>query len=112
MATTTRSRHGDGVSAVAPRRRHVQRQPFDRRELERRGWRTTLEYQENHERDGSGVLGAVDAQWRAEGEQIDAAGDVIALVAVAASPAAAWRRLRVAAESTRRPVRSREVARR
>ncbi|MGB3737154.1 MAG: hypothetical protein WA964_19525 [Ilumatobacter sp.] len=107
MAATSTVRH-----ASAPRRRHAQRQPFDRRELERRGWRTTLDYQENHERDDSGVLGAVTALWRAEGEWTDEDGAVIALVSIASSPAAAWRRLRVAADSTRTRARSEEVARR
>lgn len=115
MAATTPlcndlARHDLARHDVALRRRHVQRQPFDRRELERQGWRTTLEFRENHERDGSGLLGAVIAEWRAEGERIDSDGAVIALVATAASPPAAWRRLRAAVDSTRRPARSRETA--
>lgn len=105
MAVTTRSRH-----PVPRRRSHAQRQPFDRRELERCGWRTTLDYRENHERDAAGVLGVVTTEWRAEGEWFNADGDVIALSARGASPAAAWRRLRSAAESASRSSRSREVA--
>ncbi|MEP1124976.1 MAG: hypothetical protein ABJH68_13920 [Ilumatobacter sp.] len=105
MATTTiGSRTGGSRTgsrhAVAPRRRDARRQPFDRRELERRGWRTTLEYRENHRRDPSGLLVTVDAEWCAEGERTGADGGVVAVMSSGPSPAAAWRRLRVAAEST------------
>lgn len=74
------------------------RQPFDRRELERSGWRTTLEYRENLVRSFSGRLVHVDAEWRAEGERVGAHGEVRVVQAVGKSPAAAWSRLRTAAD--------------
>lgn len=40
-----------------------------RRWLERRGWRTTLDYRENIVRDSGGRLIGVMPMWRAEGEQ-------------------------------------------
>lgn len=107
MVVLSRTRHVAGAQ-----RRHARRQPFDRRELERRGWRTTLDYRENHERDAAGVLGAVVAEWSAEGERIGADGEAIAVVAVGPSPAAAWRRLRAAAESAGSSMLSVDAARR
>ena len=58
------------------------------------------------------MLGAVIAEWRAAGERIGPDGAVIALVSNGPSPAAAWRRLRAAADSTQPRPRSQEVARR
>lgn len=70
------------------------RQPHDRRQLERAGWRTTLEYRENLQRDESGRLHDVVALWRAEAERVDRDGRVLVVAAQGASPAAAWSRLR------------------
>lgn len=89
-----------GAALTASPRRHSRRQPHDRRELERRGWRTTLDYRENHERDADGTLATVTTEWRAEGELINALGDVLVVVASGPSPAAAWRRLRAKADSS------------
>jgi hypothetical protein len=76
------------------------RQPFDRRELERHGWRTTIEYRENLVRSFSGRLLHVDAEWRAEAERVDAAGRISVVQSVGKTPAAAWSRLRTEADLT------------
>jgi hypothetical protein len=81
-----------------PEMRRGVRQPFDRRELERGGWRTTLEYRENLVRSFSGRLVHVDAEWRAEGERVSADGEIRVVHAVGQSPASAWSRLRTAAD--------------
>lgn len=53
-------------------RRHVEvLAPDARRQLERLGWRTTLEYRENHIRAGTGQLLEVVPVWTAEAEQFD-----------------------------------------
>lgn len=77
------------------------RQP-DRRDLERNGWRTTLEYRENHRRGRDGRLLAVTAVWCAEAERDPVARrdgrgvDVIS--ASAGSVEGVWARLRLEAE--------------
>ena len=43
----------------------------DRRALERDGWRTLLDYREDHIRDVDGVLVAVVPRWTAEAEHAD-----------------------------------------
>ena len=54
------------------RRRHrVQIDQRDRRALERAGWRTLLDYRENHVRAEDGTLLHVVPQWTAEAERID-----------------------------------------
>jgi hypothetical protein len=54
------------------RRRHgVRLEPADRRALERAGWRTTLEYRENHVRGRDGTLLEVVPAWTAEAERYD-----------------------------------------
>ena len=54
------------------RRRHgVRLEPADRRALERSGWRTTLEYRENHVRGRDGTLLEVIPAWTAEAERYD-----------------------------------------
>ncbi len=42
----------------------------DRRALERAGWRTMLEYRENHVRRDDGTLLEVRASWKAEAERV------------------------------------------
>ena len=82
----------------------------DRRELERDGWRTTLDYHENHVRARNGQLLQVQEIWHAEAERDAAASrrrslpnrspergvDVIAATATTAE--AVWKKLRVEAE--------------
>lgn len=101
------------VRTRSPRvRRHRQHgivlEQQDRRELEREGWRTTLEYQENHVRARNGQLLQVHEVWRAEAERDPAArrrmpdrepGRGIDLIsATASSVDAVWKKLRVEAE--------------
>ena len=77
-------------SRPALRRRHRSTlRQLDRRALERDGWRTTLDFRENHVRQGDGRLLDVDSFWQAEAERH---GDLI--VATARSEARAWARLR------------------
>ena len=45
--------------------------PADRRTLERAGWRTTLDYRENHVRGLDGRLLHVEPVWTAEAERFD-----------------------------------------
>lgn len=63
-------------------------QPADRRALERAGWRTTLDYRENHVRSLDGRLLRVDPIWVAEAERYD--GDVAVATASAETADAAW----------------------
>ena len=66
-----------------------------RRALERRGWRTLLDYREDHIRDVDGTLLAVVTRWTAEAERID--GRLVTASATDGGPDEAWRRLREAA---------------
>ncbi len=83
-----------GVLRPAQRaRRHgAVLQPADRRDLERAGWRTTLDYRENHERSLDGRLLRVEAEWVAVAERYD--GDVAVASASGASADEAWAALR------------------
>jgi hypothetical protein len=82
------------------RRRHARSAaPGDRRALELAGWRTLLEYRENHVRDQHGTLVAVMPQWTGEAELVAGtprAGRPAVLVAAATgeTPAAVWAELR------------------
>lgn len=67
-------------------------QPADRRDLERAGWRTTLDYRENHVRSLGGRLLRVEAVWVAEAERYD--GELSVAVAEGATAEEAWARLR------------------
>jgi hypothetical protein len=78
------------------RRRHRSvSQHSDRRLLESAGWRTLLEYRENHVRDANGMLLAVLPQCTAEAERDGQAARSTAqvLTATADSPAAVWAEL-------------------
>jgi PPE-repeat protein len=77
-------------------------QPAARRDLERAGWRTTLEYRENHVRALDGRLLRVEPVWIAEAERWD--GQVAVASAEAGTPDEAWDRLAddVAAANVRR----------
>ncbi len=81
--------------------------PFARRELERAGWRTTLEYRENHVRGLDGRLLRVEPVWTAEAERFD--GPIVVASATGASEPEAWNRLRAEIEAehvtTRRALR-------
>lgn len=66
-------------------------QPASRRELERSGWRTTLEFRENHVRSLDGRLLRVEPVWIAEAERYD--GEVVVASAEGGSADEAWERL-------------------
>ncbi|MGH9133503.1 MAG: hypothetical protein ACRDZZ_06170 [Ilumatobacteraceae bacterium] len=74
-------------------------EPADRRELERAGWRTTLDYRENHVRGRDGRLLEVVPAWTAEAERFD--GDLVVASAVGASADEAWALLRADVEADR-----------
>ena len=87
------------------RRHGVVLEPADRRDLERAGWRTTLEYRENHVRARNGTLLEVRPAWYAEAERDparrsstpdDRGVDVISAIAETAD--GAWSALRIQAE--------------
>lgn len=67
-------------------------QPADRRDLERAGWRTTLDYRENHVRSLDGRLLRVEAVWVAAAERYD--GELSVAAAEGATAEEAWARLR------------------
>ena len=82
-------------------------QPSARRDLERAGWRTTLDYRENHVRALDGRLLRVEPVWTAEAERFD--GPLIVASATGDSETSAWNHLRAEIEAehvtTRRSVR-------
>jgi hypothetical protein len=80
------------------RRRHGATEDRDRIALEADGWRTTLDYRENHRRDLHGELEGVETLWRAEAERTGPDGRLRVLAVVGPSPARVWRRLRMEAE--------------
>ncbi len=85
--------------APRPLRRRASAEADDRSLLERTGWRTTLDYRENHRRDLDGVLTEVDPRWRGDAERSGPNGNVIVFSAVGPTPSAVWRRLRMEAEA-------------
>src|SRR3954452_2940475 len=86
-------------SAHRPRRHGLLVQPDDRRTLERAGWRTTLDYRENHVRGRDGRLIEIRAVWIAEAERFDGTMDVASATAPNADDA--WATLRDDIESSR-----------
>jgi hypothetical protein len=86
-------------SALRPRRHGVLVEPDDRRALERAGWRTTLDYRENHLRARDGRLLEVAPTWTAEAERFD--GEVAVASAAGSTIEEAWARLRAAIEDHR-----------
>jgi len=90
-----------GVLRPAQRaRRHgTVLQPADRRDLERAGWRTTLDYRENHVRSLDGRLLRVDAVWVAEAERYD--GDIAVASACGSTADEAWAVLRAEIDADR-----------
>ena len=74
------------------------RQP-DRRALELDGWRTTLEYRENHRRGPDARLLGVSSMWHAEAERTPVRRRGIDVIWATADTAdGAWSRLRLEAE--------------
>ncbi len=78
--------------ALRPRRHGEFIEPVDRRALERAGWRTMLDYRENHLRGRNGRLVEVQAVWIAEAERFD--GTMTVASATGATIEAAWAALR------------------
>lgn len=62
--------------------------PPARRHLEREGWRTSIEFCEQHHRSLSGQLLRIDEIWTAQAERFD--GSVARAVAQGHDPDAAW----------------------
>ena len=88
-----------------PRRHGVIVQPDDRRALERAGWRTTLDYCENHIRGRDGRLIEVVPSWTAEAEWFD--GDLAFASAIGATAEEAWAHLRDDVEAGRTTITTR-----
>jgi hypothetical protein len=86
-------------STRRPRRHGVSIEPADRRALERSGWRTTLDYRENHVRGRDGRLLEVVPTWTAEAERFD--GELVYASACGATADEAWARLRDDVEADR-----------
>lgn len=86
-------------------------EPSDRRALEREGWRTTLDYRENHVRGLDGRLLRVEPIWVAEAERYD--GEVVVATATGDTAERAWAALRtnIAAANVTRLRRVRVAAR-
>jgi hypothetical protein len=85
--------------ALRPRRHGECIEPVDRRALERAGWRTMMDYRENHIRGRNGRLVEVQAVWIAEAERFDGA----MAVASATGPTIeeAWATLRANIDDSR-----------
>ena len=92
-------------SSRRPRRHGVRLEPEDRRALERSGWRTTLDYHENHLRARDGRLLEVVPTWTAEAERYD--GELSVASAAAATVEEAWALLRDDIEAHRATTTSR-----
>lgn len=73
-------------------------QQQDRRELERAGWRTTLEFRENNVRARDGRLLRVEEIWHAEAERDPHGRGVDLIVATAPERDEVWALLRREAE--------------
>ena len=74
-------------------------QPAERRDLERAGWRTTLDYRENHVRGLDGRLLRIEPIWIAVAERYD--GNVSVASAEGAPAEEAWANLWVAIDEAR-----------
>jgi hypothetical protein len=85
--------------ALRPRRHGECIEPVDRRALERAGWRTMMDYRENHVRGRDGRLLEVEAVWVAEAERFD--GMMVVASATGSNIEEAWAALRDDIESSR-----------
>lgn len=92
-------------STCRPRRHGLILEPPDRRALERAGWRTTLDYRENHIRGRDGRLLEVVPVWAAEAERFD--GDIAFASATGSTVDAVWAVLRDDVEAGRATVTTR-----
>lgn len=84
-------------SGRRPRRHGVTLEPADRRALERAGWRTTLDYREDHVRGRDGRLVEVVPTWIAEAERYS--GQVVFASACGTTIDEAWAQLRADVET-------------
>jgi hypothetical protein len=80
-------------------------EPADRRALERDGWRTTLDYRENHVRGRDGRLLEAVPTWTAEAERYD--GELVFVSAAGATVEEAWAQLLTDVEEARAAARPR-----
>jgi hypothetical protein len=90
-----------GLTRISERRRHRHHgaaQHPDRRELERAGWRTTLEYRENHVRRRDGRLVELRVEWCAEAEHDTDGGGPLVVSACSSSLDRVWAKLRFEAD--------------
>lgn len=94
-ATPRSTRRPSRATARRERRHGDVLAPADRRALERAGWRTTLEYREDHVRGRDGRLVRVRPVWVAEAERYG--GPVRYASVTAASVEDVWARLRAEA---------------
>jgi hypothetical protein len=85
--------------ALRPRRHGECLEPVDRRALERAGWRTMMDYRENHVRGRDGRLLEVVAVWVAEAERFD--GMMVVASATGSNVEEAWAALRDDIECSR-----------
>ncbi|MEO7371064.1 MAG: hypothetical protein ABI949_05305 [Ilumatobacteraceae bacterium] len=85
--------------ALRPRRHGECIGPVDRRALERAGWRTMMDYRENHVRGRDGRLVAVEAVWVAEAERFD--GMMVVASATGPNIEEAWAALRADIDESR-----------
>jgi hypothetical protein len=85
--------------ALRPRRHGECIEPVDRRALERQGWRTMMDYRENHVRGRNGRLVEVQAVWVAEAERFDGAMRVVS--ATGSTIEEAWSALRAEIDGAR-----------
>ena len=95
-------------TSVRRRRQHgAVLQQADRRDLERAGWRTTLEFRENNVRGRNGTLLQVETIWHAEAERDPAQQrrasrhverGIDFIYATAETVEAVWSRLHIEAE--------------
>ncbi len=79
-------------------RQHGAEQPTDRCELERAGWRTTLEYRENHSRGRDGRLQHLQVEWFAVAERESGGDGPTVVTATGSTVDKVWSRLRTQAE--------------
>ena len=103
------SRRGSRL-LIGGRRQHGAIQHVDRRQLERAGWRTTLEYRENHVRGRDGRLRQLHVEWHAVAERSTLGSDRAPLVITASGSTVdkAWSRLLLGAELAVVDARSRD----
>jgi hypothetical protein len=80
-------------------------EPADRRALERDGWRTTLDYRENHVRGRDGRLLEAVPTWTAEAERYD--GELVFVSAAGTTIEEAWAQLLADVEEARAAARPR-----